>query len=501
MRWIGDLAGERARISPNQTALIEAHSGRRLSFLGVDDRARRVATALRRRGVGVGDRVAVLARNRLELFDLFFACGKLGATLVPLNLRLSPGEIAFLLRDCDPRLVAHAEEFRAAVGDGFGPTLDLDQTWPEVLAEEPATEAAEVDPEDLAFLLYTGGTTGSPKGAMIPWRAVWANAVSTILTWGLSARDVSPLLFPLFHTGGWNVITLPLFVAGGKLVLMGDFDAAGTLATIERERATIVIGVPTMFHAMMSHPGFVAADLSSVREFVSGGAPCPVSILERYWARGARMRMGYGLTEVGPNNFYFDPEEACQRPRSVGKPSLSVEILLVDEAGENVAAGQEGELALRGPGVCRGYWRRPEESAAALLPGGWFRTGDIARVDEDGFTYIVDRRKDMFISGGENVFPVEIEQVLATHPAVDLVAVIGIPDEKWGEVGKAFVRLRPGARVREKDLLAFCRERLGRYKVPKIVELVEDLPLVGPGKISKAELRRRQAPKREEGSS
>ncbi len=307
--------------------------------------------------------------------------------------------------------------------------------------------------------------------------------------WDLVSTDVSVVNTPLFHTGGFNVLATPLFHLGGTVVLARRFDPAETFALIARERLTVFFGVPTMFEALTADPGWAAADFSSLRFCVSGGAPCPVPLIARYGAeKGVTFRQGYGLTEVGPNCFTLPPEDAVRKAGSVGKPNFHSDALVVDDEDRPVSPGAVGELCLRGDHVCLGYWQRPEETAAALR-GGWFHTGDLVRVDEEGYYSIVDRKTDLIISGGENIYPAEVEAALYGHPAVAAAAVIGVPDARWGEVGRAVVAPRPGATLTEAELLAHCAGRLARYKIPKSVVIVDALPQSPVGKILKREVK------------
>ncbi len=461
-----------------------------------------MAHVLMDHGVGKGDRVAVFAKNRIECLDAFFGASKIGAILVPLNIRLASQELRHIigktrpkmlfydpsLRDISGRLRCEADEMEIAVMgsielDGDPPLLALMRE-----ASDERVKCAGVSLEDPAMILSTGGTTGRPKGAILSHGLIYWNSVNTITSWGLRPDDTQPLLFPLFHTGGWNVLTLPFVHLGARTVLMGDFDAETTLRVIEKEQCTIIIGVPTMFLMMSQSPAFGRTDFSSVRVFISGGAPCPVAIMQPYWELGKHFKMGYGLTEVGPNNFHLPESEIHKRPSSVGFPVFHCEARTVDDAGRDLGANEVGELLLRGPHIFSGYWDEPEETAKTIEPNGWVHTGDLAMRDDQGFYYIVGRKKDMFISGGENVYPPEIEEQLFAHPAIMEAAVIGVPDEKWGEVGKAFIVLRPDMTADADEIRRYLTERLAKYKVPKYYEFRDSLPKSAAGKILKREL-------------
>ncbi|HEY9723981.1 MAG TPA: long-chain fatty acid--CoA ligase [Oscillatoriaceae cyanobacterium] len=492
----GDWLKRWAMYTPEKTAVVEEATGRRVSYRTLNERADRLAWVLRRQyGIGKGDRVAVLAHNCLETLDLFFATGKLGAILVPLNFRLVPAELRVILADSGARVLFVDDTFAASAPELGAETVQrLGAPYEALLAEAPETPPtpAEVALDDPHLILYTSGTTGRSKGAVLTHGTITWNAINTQVGWDLRHDDVTLTHTPFFHTGGFNVLTTPLLHRGGTVVLMRQFDAARSLDLIELERCTVVFAVPTMFQMMLESPNFAARDLSSVRFFISGGAPCPVSLIEAYAQRGLTFKQGYGLTEAGPNCFTLDARDAVRKAGSVGFPNMHVEVRVLDDDGRDVAPGEVGELVIRGPHVFPGYWNNPEATAQALRDG-WLHTGDLVRRDEEGYTFIVDRKKDMIISGGENIYPAEIEQHLHAHPAIAEAAVIGVPHAKWGEVGKAIVALREGTSLDEAEVLAYLSERLARYKLPKSVAFVGALPRNASGKVLKAMLRERDA--------
>lgn len=496
---VGDWLGRRAMYTPHKEALVllpgamSAGAGvpvgsapLRLTFADWNRRANRMAHSLTEMGVGRGDRVGLLAQNCVEMLDILFACGKLGAIFTPYNWRLTPAELTPLLEDSQPSVLFFGPQFAQSLPaspsrvalDG----LDLAAT------PDSPPPPADLSPEDPWMLLFTGGTTGRSKGAVISHRQATWNAWNTIAGWGLSPEDRVPILTPFFHTGGLNVFTTPLVYLGGTSILMGPFDPAQVLRTLQEERLTILFMVPTMFQMMLEQPDFPDADFSRLKFVISGGAPCPHPVYEAYWAKGCVFKSGYGMTEVGPNCFTLPDHEIRRKIGSVGFPIFGATMRIRE--GERVCLpGEVGELQIAGPHLCSGYWRNPEASHAAN-PDGWFRTGDLAYKDEEGFYFIVDRKKDMFISGGENVYPVEVEEALYKHPAVAEAAVIGVPDIRWGEVGKAVVALKPGSQATEAELIDHCRSLLARFKVPKSVEFQASLPRSVAGKILKRELRR-----------
>jgi len=517
----GDVLGERARLSPDKTALVEVATGRRFTYADLDARARAAARTLTE-GLGLkkGDRLALLAGNCVEFLDVFSACGKCGVVLVPLNTRQTAGELEGVVSDAEPKALIYGAGFEETVEDLLrkvrgvrGVPLDApavpkggrSSTFKEIsssLPAAPAGAAAESPgPEDLYCLLYTSGTTGKPKGVMVPHRMVAWNAINTVVSWQLREDDVSPIYTPLYHAGGLGAFLTPIFAVGGTIVLLAGFDPAEVLATIARERCTVALGVPTIFRILQEHPDWATADFSSIRYFASGGAPLPLDIIEKWQKRGANFKQGYGLTEVGVNCFAMSVEESVRKAGSIGRPMMFTQAKLTDEAGREVPVGEVGELLLKGPHVCKGYYRNPEATAASLDPEGWFHTGDLAKKDADGFFTIAGRKKDMLISGGVNVYPAEIEGVLFQHPRVKDVAVVGVPDEKWGEVGVAFVVRREEEReekreekislkvIEEKaELAAFVEGRLAKYKVPREFVFVDALPRTPYGKVVKRDL-------------
>ncbi|HSN88780.1 MAG TPA: long-chain fatty acid--CoA ligase [Thermoanaerobaculia bacterium] len=494
----GDLLGERARLTPDKTALVYVPTGERLTYAELDARAVAVARVWRQvLNLSKGDRFAILADNRIEYLDAFFAAPKAGITLVPLGTRLTPKEVAGILEDARPAGLLYGDEHAETVKAlkelvALDHWIALDTTLRDLAATVPSGpwERERCDPEDLWCLLYTSGTTGRPKGVMIPHRMVVWNGYNTVIGWQLRADDVSPVFTPLYHAGGLAAFLVPVFTIGGTVVLHRGFDAAEVWRVIEEERCTVVLGVPTIYKMLMDDPGFAAADLSHLRWLISGGAPLPLYLIEAYQRRGVVFKQGYGLTEVGVNCFAMTVEESVAKPGSIGKPLMFTEARLVGEDGAEVPVGEVGELLLKGPHVCKGYWKNPEATAAALDAEGWFHTGDLARRDADGFHYIAGRKKDMIISGGVNVYPAEIEGELLLHPEVRDAAVVGIPHPTWGEVGIAFV-VADGEPPSAEELTAFLGEKLAKYKIPREFVFVDALPRTPYGKVVKGELRDR----------
>jgi len=491
----GDWIGRWGRSFPDREALVDVIEDRRYTYGQLAEDVNRMANFLQRDlRVGFGDRVACLALNRAEYIKLFLALSRLGAILVPLNFRLAPAEFIYFLEDATPKAIFFDEAHQDRV-DGFKRRVDLGhyvcfdddgtvgQALPQVWASqstEPPDEVA-VAPDDPQLIIYTSGTTGLPKGVILTHGMLTWNAINTNLGWDLRSEDKTILHAAMFYTAGWNVFTLPLFYCRGTNILIKSFEADLILDLIEREGVTIFFGVPTMFQMLMDSPKFASVDFSRVRFMVSGGAPLGQDILETFQSqKSIRIWEGYGLTEAGPNNFI-----ANGKLGTVGHPMPHVDVKIVDPDGNEVPAGAEGEIYLRGPHICAGYWNKPEETAKAFADD-WFKTGDFGRVDADGHFSIVGRLKDMIISGGANIYPAEIERAIETHPAVAGVAVIGVPDPKWGEVGKAVVELRPEHRITFEELRDFLADRLGKFKIPKYMVAVDELPrTVASGKVQK----------------
>jgi len=476
--FAGDLLAERARITPDRVALISVETGERLTYAQINDRATDAAAMLLDAGLDPGDRAGLLAANSIDFIALFFGALKAGVIVVPLSTRATAHELSIIAADCGMKVLFHD----GGAPDVNGVTL-LKLEFPQNAQPLPHRVP---DLESTACLLYTSGTTGRPKGVMIPHRQLFWNGYNTAINWGLREDDIAPIFTPLYHAGGVAVFLIPLFLLGGTIVLHRGFDAAEVWETIERERCTVVLGVPTIWKMLLDAPQFRTVDLSHVRWFISGGAPLPAFLIDAYHQRGVTLKQGYGLTEVGVNCFTMTIEDARARPGSIGRPMMFTDVRLVDDAGNDA---DTGEMWIRGPYVSSGYWNNPEATAEAYVDG-WFRTGDIARRDADGYFFIAGRRKEMFISGGVNVYPAEVEAELLQHPNVSDAAVIAAADATWGEVGVAFVVAHE---VADADLIQFLGTRLTRYKIPRRFVFVDALPRTPYGKVLKEELRKQLA--------
>lgn len=479
------------RCEPQRQALFDVAQQRSYSYALLADAAEQFALRLQAMDLPQGARIALLAANCPQTLMLLFACARLGLVLVPLNYRLSPAELSAIVADADPSLFLHDDVYQTLASAISLPELCRPLSLDDFsrLPQESCLPDCLPDAELPLVIQYTSGTTGQPKGVMQSQRMIGWNAINTAVSWKLSADDCALVHTPFFHTGGLHVLTTPLLRIGGRLVLLPAFDASMAVRLIDAQRVTALFAVPTMFQMMLDAPEFAEARLDSLRFCVSGGAPCPVVLIQAYQARGLTFKQGYGLTEAGPNCLTLHPPLAVSKAGSVGVPNMHTEVRVADGDGVPAEAGAVGELQLAGPTLCSGYWRNAC-ATAQLFDGKWLKTGDLVRVDEDGCFYIVDRKKDMYISGGENVYPAEVEAVLLQHPAVLEAAVVGVSDARWGEVGRAYLRLREGAEFDAQALQAFLASRLARYKWPKSLMVIDEpLPRTPTGKVQKNRLR------------
>jgi fatty-acyl-CoA synthase len=502
MDFVPDMAAKRAEITPDRAAFHDVETGRIITFAEVDDRANRFAHGLASFGIAAGDRIAILCLNRTEFFEILFACAKAEVILVPLNWRQPPAELEPIVTSSGAKLIVHdgvhAATAAALAAKAGVPRVALDDDsadhrYAEILAGAPAGPAGpgRRAAGDVWYLLYTSGTTGAPKAVIQTFAMAWANAVNIGQAIDLTSAEESINYLPLFHTAGINLYTLPIFLAGGLSHVLRKFDPDTALDLIGRGEVTAFFGVPAIYQAFSLHPRLGGIDLSPVRSWGCGGAPLPEPLIRLFAERGVLVCNGFGMTETGPTVFLMDRDHAEAKIGSVGKAQMLAEVRIVDPDDRPVGDGQAGELQIRGPGVTPGYFGNPDATRAAFAPEGWLRTGDIATRDGDGYYYIVDRIKDMYISGGENVYPAEVERVLNAHGDVLEAAVIGVADDRWGEVGRAFLIARPGRTIDVARLGPWCRERLAAYKVPKSFVVLDELPRTAAGKVQKHMLKRR----------
>ena len=492
---VTDWLEKRANLTPDRVALIDYSTKTETTFADWNIRANQAANFLRRLGIRKGDRVAVYASNCVEYVDLFWAAAKIGAILQNLNWRLTVHELTGIIKTGEPKLLVYSndwleqvEELRPSLGTvehivAFSEPRTGEHDFAE-RETEPATldDRPDLSLDDPWGIYYTGGTTGLPKGAILTHGNVTWNSVNTITSWGLTASHKAALQLPFFHIGGPNIFMAPLVHVGGTTILCRGFDPDETFDLVEHSGITHYVGVPTMFQMLQDHSRWDSVDFTRLELVISGGAPCPLPIMEKFWDRCVDFKMGYGLTEASGNNFWLPAELVRKKIGSVGFPIFHIDMKTVRDDGSSCDDGEEGELLIRGPHVFAGYWRNPEATAETVRDG-WLHTGDIAVRDTDGCYSILGRSKEMFISGGENVYPAEVESVLLAHPQVLDAAVVSVPDDTWGEVGRAFVVAGHG--YDEAELRAFLGERLARYKQPRTIVVIDELPLTAIGKIDK----------------
>lgn len=489
-----------AKYDPGKVALKELESGREVTYQELNRLGNNLSATLKEEhSFEKGDRFAVLAENCIEYVVLFSVAQKLGITLVPLNYRLASTELDYIIGNAEVRGMVYDSKFLEKIKDldSFkdmpikytlsslrdinSQCLASDEGW------EPVTDPVLED--DPVFILYTSGTTAFPKGALYTHKMLFWNSINTELRLDLNSEDVSINCAPPFHTGGWNVLLTPFIHHGAYTLLVENFDPDIILEMLEKEQATIWWAVPTMLKMMADSPVFDKVKLDRLRYFVVGGESMPVPLIEKWHRKGVLIRQGYGLTEVGPNVSSLDHKDAIRKKGSIGTMNFYYDALLVDSSLKQVDPGEIGELILKGPTVTPGYWKN-EEATRDTIRDGWFHTGDLMRVDEEGYYYVVDRIKNMYISGGENVYPAEVEHLLSMHPAIEEVAIVGVPDEKWGETGMACAVLKEGFDLNLEQLFDYCLERVAKYKAPKHLKILKELPKNEAGKIDRKKLQK-----------
>ncbi len=495
----GTMIAKRAQLTPRRRAI--TFEGTTWTYADFVDRIDRFAAALAAGGVERGDRVGYLGLNHPNFFVTMLAANRLGATFVPINFRLTGPELTFIAHDAGIHTMV-ADDMHQAVLDRVRDELPCQryigseaggEGW-EVMDQliettDPIESGVRVDADELAVIMYTSGTTGQPKGAMLTHGNLCWNNINALHAIDMGTGEVALVVAPLFHIGGLNVTTLVCWQKGGEVILHRTFDPGAALEAIPEYGVTNMFGVPAMFLFMSQHPAFDDTDFTSIRVLVVGGAPVPEPLIKLYLSKGVPFAQGYGLTETAPLCSFLLPEYALEKVGSAGFAPMYTDVAIFDPDGNEVPAGERGEICIKGPNVMKGYWNRPEATTQAIDERGWFHSGDIGIMDEDGFLYVVDRLKDMVISGGENVYPAEVESVLYEHPRVAEVAIIGLPDERWGEVVTAVVACTEGETLTLDELRDWGGERLARYKLPVRLHLVDVLPRNPAGKVLKFELR------------
>ncbi len=502
--------------TPEKAAMLDQATGRAFTYAEFNDRAGRLAAFFRDEWhVQPSDRIALLAKNSTDYFEVLWACWKLGAMLLPLNWRLADPELLFILKDAAPVGLLYDAEFAArlpALAEApprYFLRLDFEGApTDDQLAYEDAIRSTarhaymppQTTHETPIIIMYTAGTTGHPKGVLITHGMMLWNAINITTPTALSYESLFYCVLPTFHIGGLNLYANPLLHLGGCNLIARQFDPALALQTLSDPKlgVTHFFGVPSIYQFMSQHADFESADLSRIKSWGCGGAPMPVAVLETYARRGIVVQLGFGMTETSPTVFLIDKRRALSKPTSVGKPLLHTRVRVVDDTLQDVPVGAVGEVIISGPNITPGYWNRPDANAESFSldehGNRWLHSGDAGTVDAEGCIYIVDRYKDMYISGGENVYPAEVEQVIYQLPQVAEVGVIGVADARWGESGMAVVVLRQGQALSAEQIIAHCAERLAKFKVPKQVVFAESLPRNAAGKVLKRELRAHYAP-------
>jgi fatty-acyl-CoA synthase len=498
---IGSWLVKREFLTPAKEAVVDGE--KRLSYRELNRRVNRLSHALLGMDLQIGDRVAILSYNRVEFLEVIMAAAKLGLILVPLNWRLTAPELAFILNDSGAETLffdAGLVELVESVGDqtplkqviAFGEKdMPRARAYETLIDDEPDSEPAIEPAPDLDtshIIMYTAGTTGKPKGALLSQGASFWNALNLNLAMDFTSCDRNLLVLPMFHIGGIGLFTLPMIYDGATVVIQRTFDPVKTLALLREENISLFFGVPAIFLALVQHPEFKAEAFKSVRVVMSGGAPLPVSLVAQYHQAGIVLQQGFGMSEAAPSIATLDKNLALEKAGSIGRAVMHLQARVVDDNMQALPAGSVGELVIRGPNLMQGYWNRPEATKEAFSDG-WFHTGDLARMDADGCLYIVERKKDMFISGGENVYPAEVENAIFQIPKIAEVAVIGVKDQKWGEVGRALVVLKAGWKVTADDIIDHLKGSLAKYKIPKSVVFIDQLPRNAAGKVLKNKLR------------
>lgn len=492
---VGSWPWRRARMMPDRVALVQ--DDEQVTYAELAQRVERLAAFWQSLGVRHGDRVAFLGPNDIATFECLFAAGRLGAIFVPLNTRLAAPEVEYMLADCGASVLVWLPEHDATVGRlDLGATavrhpMSLHQLRQSTRAADPPLTVGDVGLDDGAVVLYTSGTTGRPKGAVLTHGNLTWNTMNQLAHFDVASTDVSLAAAPLFHVAGLGQVTLPMFFKGGTVRVLPRFEPGEFLAVVERDRVSCFTGVPTMLQMLCEHPDWDTTDLSSLRYVIFGGSLVLERVARAWLDRGIVVHQGYGLTETSPGVFMALADGVQAHPVSCGVPHFFTDAVVETSLGERVEGGRQGELLVRGPNVFDRYWGRPEDSAAAFTGDGWFRTGDVLRIDDDGWAAVVDRVKDMIISGGENIYPAEVETAICEVDGVGSAAVVGVPDDRWGEVGHAFVVALAGRTVDLDAVHEYLEGRLARYKIPRDMELVEDLPRNASGKILRRQLRER----------
>ena len=495
-----DWVEYQSNFRPEKIAIKEISSAKELSYKTLNNRSKALAGWLQKNGIEKGDRVAILSHNCAEVFELEFACGKIGGIELPLNWRLTKPELEYILNDSSPKVLIYSVEFKeiaeALLKDcDIKNSLEIEEnnfssSYESAISENNDFATVECTHDDLIMLMYTSGTTGHPKGAMITHRMQFFNIVNLASTARITDKAVQLVSLPLFHTGGMNCYANPILHNGGQIILSKEFEPGKALEIINNPDygVTHLFAVPAPYQFMMLHPEFNNTDFSRIQSAGVGGAPCAEVILKTWQDKGVEFSQGWGMTETSPAAISLSGDEAARKIGSAGKPLLHTSVKIVDETGKEVKKGEVGEILIKGPNITPGYWNNEEATKNSFIDG-WLKTGDAAQMDDEGFIYIVDRQKDMYISGGENVYPAEVENIIYQLPQIAEAAIIGVPDEKWGEVGFAFIVIKENESLSEEEIYNHCLKNLAKFKIPKGVEFIKALPRNATGKVLKRTLR------------
>jgi len=495
--WINNWIKRRAELTPEWIALIDDATSvdRRITYRVLNNRVDKIAKYFKKEfRINKGDIIAMLSWARIEVLETLFAASKLGSIFFPLNTRYTGSELVKLLEGIKPKILIYEKEFEdkvslikekldiryyVSVGQKSGDSLNYEEMTKYSYFLE---KAESVTLEDPLMILQTGGTTGKPKAGIVTYRMIFWNALNTLRDL-IVPGDITITALPLFHIGGYTYV-IPLLMFGGTNFIMHRWNVEKFMDYVERERPSFLFLVPTQLKMLLEHPRFREADFSSVRWITSGGAALTKDIIKGIFSKGIVMKQGFGLTEMGPGVFALDPWDAERKMGSIGKPNLLVETKVIKKNGEKAGPNEEGELFLRGPSIFGGYWNMPDETVKTLK-GGWLRTGDVVKYDDEGYYWVVGRSKNVIRSGAESIYPEEVEKVLRDHPKIEEVYVIGVPDEKWGEVSKAIIVLKKGQKITKDEVVQFCMDKLAKYKIPKYIQVVDHIPKTDIGKVSR----------------
>lgn len=481
-----------AQFSPQAKALTDGDSGRFLNYQELYEQSCTGAAYLQKKSnIKAGDRVVLFSTNEINSYILFFALARLGATLVPINFRLTARELIFVINDADPTLVIYEQQFSQLMSeikkDLKNPSCEVFSDFDQALRQPKSHQTFESNWNSVALIIYTSGTTGFPKGAMITHEGLFWNSINTTLRLNICQSDSAVIFLPLFHTGGWNVLSTPFFHRGAHIILTKKFDADQILTLSEQHKTTLLFGVPTTMRMMSQTPGFTNADLTSIRYAIVGGEPMPLEEIRTWQSKNIPVRQGYGLTEFGPNVFSLNETDTVRKMGSIGFPNFYVQVQVIDERNQVCKAGEIGELWLKGPMAMAGYWNNPK-ATSETLENGWLKTGDLVYFDDENYFFVVGRKKDMYKSGGENVYPAEIEKIILEILWVKEVAVLGLADPQWGEVGHAYVVAKNPELFNQEQLNQHCQQNLAKFKIPKYFTAMADLPKGDSGKILKRQI-------------